>query len=68
VGATRFVLNFNLQYPPYLVELERQKNLLQALLPAVQYEEREKKLAQRNAIKPCEGANCQMPVVGEKAS
>ena len=42
--ATRFALNFNLQYPPHLVELERKKNLLQAHLLAVQCEEQEKHL------------------------
>ena len=42
--ATKFALNFNLQYPPHLVELERKKNLLQARLLAVQCEEQEKNL------------------------
>ena len=49
--ATRFALDFNLQYPPHLVELERKKNLLQARLFAVQLEEKEKEL--HRGLAPC---------------
>ena len=42
--VTRFALNFNLQYPPHLIKLERKKNLLQARLLALQCEEQEREL------------------------
>jgi hypothetical protein len=43
-AVTRYALEFNLQYPPQVVMLERKKNLLQARLLAKQCEQQEKQL------------------------
>eukprot|EP00435_Cladocopium_sp_Y103_P025636 s2471_g6.t1 len=50
-AVTKFAMEFNLQYPPHVIKLERKKNLLQARLLAKQCEQQEKEL--HASLPPC---------------
>eukprot|EP00435_Cladocopium_sp_Y103_P002961 s2428_g1.t1 len=43
-AVTKFAMEFNLQYPPHVIKLERKKDILQARLLAKQCEQQEKEL------------------------